>query len=177
MKNTLDRLSNPRLPLSVDEDRDYRTVRSVVFFLRLINKRVSRRTIETIFKAADFGMRHGDIGVYLRRLYALEALQNQGGDHLGTSRGPLRTYDGTSYEHDGDQSPTRAESMENQKDASLPLTVNINKKGGKEKATENDESDPRPPMSPEARAARARVCAMLHIPIPEGEGTGAPARR
>jgi hypothetical protein len=125
------RLSDPRFPLSVDEDRDYRTVRSVVYFLRVARKKESVRLVSRVLQAADTGLRWSDIAAYLQRLVALERLTNQCGQHSGNTSATGRTYDGNSFEHDGQHSFYRVGNGPGNENRVSSLTENVNINDGK----------------------------------------------
>jgi hypothetical protein len=146
LNHTTNRLADPRLPLSVDEDRDYRTVKALVYFLRVARKQVSRRIIEAHLKLAGMGMRHDVVCAYLRRENALERLKNQYGDQAGTARGPHTDKLGTAFEHAGDHLAEKLANRMGTENRVSSLTANINKNVGNDDAT-NIASDGKQPMA------------------------------
>jgi hypothetical protein len=165
LNNTTDRLADPRFPLSVDEDRDYRTVRGVVYFLRVARKKESVRIVSGVLQIAKIGMRWAEIGAYLRRLTALETLQNQGGQHLGNSLATKNKYDGNGSKHDGQHLPCEPGNEPGNENRVSSLTANINKNVGNDDAI-NIASDGKSPrvsrLLREATHGEARVLAICY---------------
>jgi hypothetical protein len=148
MKPTTDRLADPSKPLSVDEMREYKGVRSVVYLLRYRGKKASVRAVARVFQALGDGMRTEIIMLYLRRLVTLESLKNQGGKHLGNTWETERTYDGNDSKHDGKQVPDDSgNGMGNEnRVSSLTGNRNINdvaraRADGKKERDEGDEAN------------------------------------
>ena len=122
----LTRLSDPRLPLSVDELQDYKSVRSAIYFLRYRKKKASVRSVAAIFQSVKEGLRWQLISAYMQRFLIIESLKNQVGQQSGNSRATENKNYGNAFKHDGQQRVSSTAMRSAQKDASLSLTGNIN---------------------------------------------------
>ncbi len=126
------------MPLSVDEAKLFKRVRSAIWFLRYCGKKPSRRLLASLLQVAEEPMRAAVILAFQERVFAVERLCSQDGNQAGTNRKPKNTYHGTRSKHDGNQIVQTTEPSGNQAgtgDRVLPITGKYNPKAVEPKHT------------------------------------------